>query len=124
MADCIHHYFRDDEELSYEDWNLLFDKDLDAESEKYDWDVRSVVYTDYGNGRDIDLNGHEYKSRTDCVYDTAKELLEDMIFDGNQSELIDAIQGLPEEEAARFVSYLNRAQRNKDKFILKDDRDF
>ena len=89
MADWIHHYYRDDKELPYEEWIELFKEDLEKEAESYTWDIRGVVWTDYSNGRDQDLNGHEYKSRTDEVYDTAKELLEDMIYDGKHSELID-----------------------------------
>ena len=124
MADWIHHYYRDDEELPYEKWIKLFREDLDKEAEQYEWDVRSAVWTDYGNGRDLDLNGHEYKTRTDEVYDTAKELLEDMIFDGKHSELIDAIESLTEAEAEMFVKYIDRVKKNEQKFILEDDMDY
>lgn len=124
MADWIHHYYRDDKELPYEEWIELFKEDLEKEAEGCTWNIRSAVWTDYGNGRDQDLNGHEYKSRTDFAYDTAKELLEDMIFEGKHSELIDAIESLTEAEAEMFVKYIDRVKKSKRKFILEDDMDY
>ena len=122
MADWIHHYYRDNKELPYEEWIKLFKEDLEKEAEGYEWDIRGAVWTDYGNGRDQDLNGHEYKTRTDEVYNTAKELLESMIFDGEHSELIDAIESFTEAEV--FVKYISRVKKNNDMFILEDDEDY
>jgi hypothetical protein len=124
MDNIIRRYYRDDKELSYEEWIKLFKEDLEKEAEGYTWDIRGAVWTDYGNGRDQDLNGHEYKARTDEVYDTAKELLESMIFDGKHSELIDAIESFTEAEAEMFVKYIDRVKKNNGMFILEDDEDY
>lgn len=123
MADWIHHYYRDDKELPYEEWIKLFKEDLEKEAESRTWNIRGAVWTDYGNGRDQDLNGHEYKRRTDEVYDTAKELLEDMILYGKHCELIDVIESLSEDEAQMIVKHIDRAKRNGQKFVLEDDND-
>ena len=121
MANWIHHYYRDDKGLPHEEWIKLFKADLEKEAEDCTWNIRSAVWTDYGNGRDSYLNGHEYKSRTDVVYDTAKELLEDMISDGKHYELIEAIESLSEKEARVFIGYIGRVKKNGPKFILEDD---
>lgn len=121
MPEYINHYYRDDEEFYYDDWMKLFKADLDSEAEMHTWDIRSAVWTDYSNGRDCDLNGHIYKSRTDYAYNTAKDLLDDMIFEGKQYELIKAIESLSEEEAEMFVRHIDRVKKNEEKFILEDD---
>ena len=123
MPECINHYYRDDKELSYDEWMELFRTDLDKEAEECTWNIRSVVWCDYNNGRDCDLNGHVYKNRTDYAYNTAKDLLNDMIFDGKQYELIKAIESLSEEEAEMFVRHIDRVKKNERKFILEDDEE-
>lgn len=120
----INHYYRDDEELSYDKWMELFKADLDKEAEEHTWNIRSAVWTDYGNGKDCYLNGHIYKTRTDYVYDTAKDLLIDMMCEGNQYELLKAIESLSKEEAEMFVRHINRAKKNEQKFILKDNEEY
>ena len=120
MSDWIHHYYRDDEELPYEEWISLFKEDLEIEAKSHVWDIRGAVWTDYGNGRDQDLNGHKYKRRTDEVYNTAKDLLESMICDGVHLELIEAIEALSESDAEMFVKYINRVKRCENIFILED----
>lgn len=124
MPECIHHYYRNDNELSYEEWINLFHIDLDIENENSTWDIRGAVWADYGNGRDIELNGHMYKCRIDWVYDTAKELLDDMIDNGEDYELVNAIKSLSEEEATMFIKYIDRAKSNEQKFILEDNKDY
>ena len=124
MDNMIYRYYRDDKELPYEEWMKLFKEDLEKEAGGYTWDIRGAVWTDYGNGRDQDLNGHEYKSRADEVYDTAKELLKDMITCGQHCELIDALESLSEDEAQIFIKHIDRVKRNKQKFILEDDREY
>lgn len=124
MVDYIHRYYRDDEELPYENWIELFKADLDKEAECHKWNVRSAVWTDYANGRDSYLNGHEYKARTDEAYNSAKELLESMVYDGKHSELIDAIESFTEAEAEMFVKYISRVKKNNDMFVLEDDEDY
>lgn len=120
----INHYYRDDKELPYDEWMQLFKADLDKEAEGCTWNIKSAVWTDYSNGRDCDLNGHVYKSRTDYAYNTAKDLLDDMIFEGKQYELIKAIESLSEEEAEMFVKYIDRVKKNEQKFILEDDGEY
>ena len=124
MPEYINHYYRNDKELSYEEWINQFKSDLDKENERRTWDISGAVWTDYGNGRDIELNGYVYKHRVEYVYNTAKELLEDMIFNGIDCELIEAIKSFSEEEAKMFVKHMDRVKKDGQKFILEDEEDY
>jgi len=123
IPEYIEHYYRDGKELPYEEWIALFKEDLEKENEDSTWDITGSVWTDYGNGRDIDLNGHEYKNRTDCVFNKAKDLINDMIYDGKDYELIKAIESLSEEESVMFIKHIERVKVEVQKFILQDERD-
>ena len=123
MPDRINHFYRDDEELPYDEWIELFKADLDKEAEGHTWNIKSAVWTDYSNGRDCYLNGHVYKSRTDYVYNTAKDLLDDMAFEGKHYELLKAIESLSEEEAKIFVKHIERVKKSGQKFILEDNEE-
>ena len=61
--------------------------------------------------------------RTDCTYETAKELLEDIISDGEYGELLEVIRSFTEKEAAVFAQRLKRVSQHNEKFILKDNRE-
>lgn len=121
--DYITTYFRDGEQLSHEEWNKMLEEDIEKENEHSTWDVSSVICSDIGEGRDVEVNGHDYSIRTDYVYDTAKELLEDMIFDGKSYELIEAVKSLSEEEAKIFIKHIERVKKSGQKFILEDDEE-
>ena len=118
--DYITTYFRDGKQVSHEEWNRMLKEDTKKENEYSTWDISGVICTDIGEGRDVEVNGHDYSSRTDSVYDTAKELLEDMIFDGRSYELIEAITALSEEEARVFIKYIDSVKTNEQKFILEE----
>lgn len=122
--DYITTYFRDGKQVSHEEWNRMLEEDIKKENEYSTWDIYGAVCTVIGEGRDVEVNGHDYSSRTDYVYDTAKELIEDMIFDGRSCELIEAITALSEEEAEMFVKYIDRVKKNEQKFILEDDGEY
>ena len=124
MMDLISRYYRDDKEFPYEEFVRLFKEDLEEENKNREWDIRHYALTDFNNGRDSYINGHEYKFRTDYVYNTAKDLLNSMIWEGFEAEVIDAIESLSEEEAEMLVKYIDRAKKDKEKFILKDDKDY
>lgn len=116
-------YYRDGRELSQKEWEELFQLDLDEENKESTWDIVGAVMTDYSEGRDCCLNGHEYASRTDEIYSDAKELIADMINEGQSYELLNALSELPEEEAARFVRHISCVEVAEGKYILKDCND-
>ena len=121
FPEYINRYYRDDQELPYEEWIDAFKADLDKEAEGCTWDIRSAVWSDYGNGRDCELNKHEYKVRTHWIYDIAKELLDDMLAEGKYAELLAAIELLTENEAEMFVRHIRRVKRREQKYVLEDE---
>ena len=74
-------HFRNGKELSFDEWKRMFNEDLDKENKSLGWDISGAVYSDLGNGRDIELNGHFYQRRTNILYDSAKELFDDLMCD-------------------------------------------
>lgn len=118
--DYITTYFRDEKQVSKEEWNKMLEEDIEKENEHSTWDISGVICTDIGEGRDVQVNGHDYSSRTDYIYDTAKELIEDMILDGRSCELIEAITAFSEEEARAFIKHIDGVKTNEQKFILED----
>lgn len=68
--------------VSKEMWTDQLNHDIDADCLLYGEGVRGVIYSDLGNGRDVDINGNLYQSRTVRQYDSPQELLDDLIDKG------------------------------------------
>ena len=119
-------YIRDNKEISKDEWNKFFKKDLEKEEEKYKWSIRDAVFSDLDNGCLVDLNGHYYKIKTNTFYNNAKELLSDMLEDGHYDEIIDAIKKLSEEETFSLVSKMSCVviQKDNKQLMLKDESDW
>lgn len=127
MPECIYHYFRDGVEIQHDEFQRLFDEDLDIEDtqcrELCGYSIKYIVLSDFGEGHDCTLNGHVYGCRCDYIYDSAKELLEDMIDEGYHGELFDAMKLLSEEDAKCLARKLSRVHVDGHKFILADPND-
>lgn len=122
--DCITTYYRDDKEMSFEEFEKIFDEDLEKENESLGWDIKGAVYSDWGNGRDVELNGHEYKCRTVEIYDSAKELFDDFMFEGYYDMLFDVLKEMSETEIFNIVSKLKCVDVKDGKLMLKDKNDW
>ena len=119
-------YIRDNKEISKDEWDKFFKKDLEKEEEKYKWSIRDSVFSDLDNGCLVDLNGHDYEMKTNTFYNNAKELLSDMLEDGHYDEIIDAIKKLSEEETFLLVSKMSCVviQKDNKQLMLKDESDW
>ena len=116
--------FRDGTALPFEEWNKMIEEDLNKENESLTWDISGAVYTDLGNGRDIELNGHYYQRRTDTLYDSAKDLFNDLMFDGQYEVILEVLKEMTEEEIFGIVSKMKCVNVKDDKLLLKDEKDW
>lgn len=122
--DYITTYYRDDKEMSVEDFKKIFKEDLKKENESLEWDISGAVYSDWGEGRDIEINGHEYKSRTIEIYDSAKELFDDFMFEGYYDMLFDVLKEMSETEIFNIVSKMKCVDVKDGRLMLKDKHDW
>lgn len=122
--DYITTHFRDGKELSFEEWNKMIDEDLDKKNESLGWNISGAVYSDLGNGRDIELNGHYYQRRTDILYDSAKELFDDLMSDGQYDVILDVLKKMTEKEIYNIVSKMKCVNVKDNKLLLKDEKDW
>lgn len=116
--DYITTYFRDDKVLPFNEFEKMFKEDLEKENENSTWDITGAVYSDWGNGRDCYLNGHEYKVRTDIFYDSAKELFDDLMCDGQYDVILDVLKEMTEEEIFNIVSRIKRVNTKDGRLLL------
>lgn len=117
-------YFRDEKQVSHEEWNKMLKEDIEKENEYFTWNISDAVYSDIGNGRDIEVNGHDYSIRTDLLYDSAKELFNDLMFDGHYDEIFDVLKEMTEEEIFNIVSKIKCVNIKDNKLLLKDEKDW
>lgn len=122
--DYITTHFRDDIEISFKEWDKLIDEDIVTENKNLGWDITGAVSSDLGNSRDIYINGHSYKRRTVTVYDSAKELLDELIWDGHYDIICDVLKELSEEEIFTIISKIKYVTINDDKLLLRDEKDW
>ncbi len=106
-------YFRDNVELPYEDWKNLFDMDMYIEQKSCYWQV------DWKEDVETELNGHTYLKRYEDYYDTAKELINEMI-DYDDCELLEAISQFSERECQMMLKYIPRARIEAEYFVLEE----
>lgn len=122
MANYIDIYLRDGKQISKSEWFELLRRDLDIEINNSGF-IGSIftaaVYTDIQNGRDVDLNGYLYQQRTDIIYDSAHELLEDLITDGEYDTFIDILRSLTEVQLRALLSKSDSIDKQDGKLIIK-----
>lgn len=120
MSEYIERWLRDGTEISKSAWHRLIQEDINVENSESTWDITATVNTDIGNGREIELNGHLYQTKTDMLYDTAKELFDELYVCGDYDIIIEILQQLSEEELAAFFTKSERIAVVNGKFVYKD----
>ena len=106
-------YFRDHVELPYEEWKEYVDMDMYIEQRSCYWQL------DFNAADGAELNGHFYFTMYEDRYDTAKELINDMI-DYDDCELLEAIQQFNESECQMLLKYIPRARIEAEYFVLSE----
>lgn len=117
--EVIHHYYRDDVEIPYEEWMAAFISDLDVEREedKEMWGYFPI------NG-DVTINGHLYQTREEKIFSSAKDTLREIYRYGDIAEIYEAIEHMSEQDARDFLYYFRRARIEYEQFVLMDEMDF
>lgn len=116
----IHKYIRDDKEIHEEEWHRLLKQDIHEEETAYIWKISYYVNTDIGEGREIEVNGHSYQIKTDTVYESAKELFADLMFEGKQEDILSVLDKLPESDLFRILSMVENITAKDGKLILEE----
>lgn len=124
MIEYITTHLRDGKQVSNEEWNKMLKEDLAKENESLTWDISGAVYSDLGNGRDVELNGHYYERRTNMLYDSAKELFDDLMSEGQYDVILDALKEMTDEEIYNIVSKMKCVTVEAEKLLLKDEKDW
>ena len=106
-------YFRDHVELPYKEWKEYADMDMYIEQRSCYWQV------DFNAADGAELNGHFYFTMYEDHYDTAKELINDMV-DYDDCELLEAIQQFSESECQMLLKYIPRARIEAEYFVLSE----
>ena len=117
-------YFRDGKELSFEELKTIFKEDLNEEKKSFTWDISGSVYTDFYNGKDIELNGHVYATRTKILYDSAKELFNNLVTNGQSEIILEALNELTETELFGILSKIKCVNVKDNKLLLEDEKDW
>ena len=115
----IMRYFRDDIELSKEQWFEQLNADSYFEQESCQWSVEQRITDDFTYDNKAWVNEHFYKIVEETHYDTAKELINDMI-DYDDCELLEAIQQFSESECQMLLKYIPRARIEAEYFVLSE----
>ena len=124
MVEYITTHLRDGEQVSNEEWSEMLKEDLAKENESLTWDISGAIFSDLGNGRDVELNGHYYESRTNMLYDSAKELFDDLMSEGQYDVILDTLKEMSEEEIFNIVSKMKCVITKDEKLLLKDEKDW
>lgn len=124
MVEYITTHLRDGEQVSNEEWSEMLKEDLAKENESLTWDISGAIFSDLGNGRDVELNGHYYESRINMLYDSAKELFDDLMSEGQYDVILDTLKEMSEEEIFNIVSKMKCVITKDEKLLLKDEKDW
>ena len=126
MVDYITTYKRDGKEVSSEEWNKMLKEDIEKDVERFSFIIgyKDAIYTDLSNGRDIELNGHYYETRTNSLYDSAKDLLDNLMFEGKYDVILKVLKEMPETEILNIVSRMKCINVKDGKLLLKDEKDW
>lgn len=116
----IHKYIRDDKEIHEEEWRRLLKQDIYEEEVVYNWEISNYVNTDIGEGREVEVNDHSYQIKTDTVYESAKELFADLMFEGKQEDILSVLDNLPESDLFRILSMVENVTAKDGKLILEE----
>lgn len=124
MVDYITIHSIDGKQVSFEEWSEQLKEDLEKENEELGWSISGAVYSDLGNGRDVEVNGHYYERRTNMLYNSAKELFNDLMSEGQYDVILDALKEMSEVELLNIVSKMKCVTVKNEKLLLKDEKDW
>lgn len=116
----IHKYIRDDKEILEEEWRQLLKQDLYEEEIMYNWNLSYYAYAAISEGKEVEANGHSYQIKTDTIYESAKELFADLMFDGKQEDILSVLDKLPESDLFRILSMVENVTAKDGKLILEE----
>lgn len=120
--DCITTYYRDDKEISFEEFKKIFKEDLEKENETLGLDI--AIYTDWSDEGELVLNEYKYKCRTIRLYNSAKELFDEFMLEGCYDMLFDVLKEMSENEIFNIVSKMSCVNVQDGKLTLKDTADW
>lgn len=115
----VYKYFRDDVELSSREWFELLAMDISAENKNSLWNVGPRVNHDLAYDNEAWVNDHFYNKVEETHFETAKELVNEMI-DYDDCELLEAIQQFSERECQMILKYIPRARIEAEYFVLEE----
>ena len=125
MLKFITTHYLDNIEVSEEEWRKALNDDIEAESKSWGkFNLKSSIFSDLGNGRDIIINDHLYKRRTVTEYNAPRELLSDIVFDGNFDMLYEVLDSMPDEELFALLSKVKHVTAKDSKLYLSDKKDW
>lgn len=125
MSEPIFAYFRDDVKLSFDEWCESINKDAKIEAQLLGHDYSGAIHTDIGNGRDVEINGHNYSSRVDTLYSSATELFNDLMNDGHHDVILNALYKISEQELFNILSKIKPVcVKHNNKLLLYDEKDW
>lgn len=125
MSEPIFAYFKDDVKLSFDEWCESINKDAKLEAQLLGHDYSSAIHTDIGNGRDVEINGHNYSSRVDKLYSSATELFNDLMNEGHHDVILNALYKISEQELFNILSKIKPVcVKHNNKLLLYDEKDW
>lgn len=121
---CIYTYFRNGKELPNNEWEEMLKKDFQNDScYSKNKDRIGIVYSDLEKGYKMEINNNFYQYKINYLYDSAKELFDDLRFDGMLFDIIvDAMEQMTEEELFNILSKSKNIDIKDKDLLLKDVR--
>lgn len=121
--DTITRYLRNGVELDHDSWTAKLNSDMCAHRQQVRRVQECAVMFDLWNRDKVEVNNNIYEVRIDYIFDTAKNVMEEMSKLGHRGEciMLDVLQAIPEDLASQLIPYIPNMRRSDDgKFILED----
>ena len=119
MIEYINVYLRDEKELPFKEWNNKLNQDVEIENSQRTWNITSSINTDLANGREIYVNGHSYYQKTNMLYDSSRELFEDLA-DEDPYTIIDIIKNMSDEKIENIILQIDGIKKVDNKFLCEE----
>lgn len=116
MSECTTYWLRDNEPVDRISWKELLSSDVRAEAEQIGTDSehwKLVCNDDLDEGREVEVNGHTYVMMTEFAYSSPKELLEDILDNGDMDAIKTVLLSISEDQLQPLLLKL-------DNVMLKD----
>lgn len=121
---CIYTYFRNGKELPKNEWEEMLKRDFQNDSYYSENKSRiSIVYRDLEKGYKMEINNNFYQYTINYLCDSAKELFDDLRFEGMLFDIIvDIMEQMTEEELFNILSKSKNIDIKDKNLLLKDIR--